>query len=291
MNDRQMAKLFWTVKAALVAVLLYVAVAAVIAPFQLETGLKPKAVAGDERPQEVTTTSPTPKTPRDYSAILDNDVFGSPGQATESNVASAETPAAAALPSAEKLGLKLRGIVAGGPVTSRAIIEETTTKLAIPYKIGDRVGPATVESIEPEQVILLHGGRRAVLQIHVGTTRADQPRTEKLEAAAPKPVATGQQVPQTSVRLGYVEELFRQATIKPYAKDGQIKGLRISGIEETPLTKLFGLRNNDVVQTVNGQDLNSKQKAFQVLKKARTQPSIDLQLLRDGKPKELSFDL
>lgn len=291
MNDRQMAKLFWTVKAALVAVLLYLAVEAVIAPFQLDTGLKPKAVAGDERPQEVTTTSPSPQTPKDYSVILDNDVFGGTGQAAESDGASVETPTATVLPSAEKLGLRLQGIVAGGPITSRAIIEDTTTKLAVPYKIGDRVGPATIESIEPEQVILLHGGRKAVLRMHVGTTGANQPPTEKLKAATPEPVAADQQLPQPSVRLGYVEELFRQATIKPYVKEGQTKGLRISGLEETPLTKLFGLRNDDVVQTLNGQDLNSKQKAFQVLKKARTQPKIDLQLLRDGKTKELSFDL
>jgi type II secretory pathway component PulC len=57
------------------------------------------------------------------------------------------------------------------------------------------------------------------------------------------------------------------------------------------LANLFGLRNGDIVQTVNGQNLNSKQKAFQVLKKARTQSNISLQLLRDGKAKELSFDL
>jgi len=37
--------------------------------------------------------------------------------------------------------------------------------------------------------------------------------------------------------------------------------------------------------------LTSKQKAFQVLMKAKTQSKVNLQLLRDGKSKELSFDL
>ena len=294
MNDRQMSKLFWAVKATLVAALLYVAVEAVITPFQLDAGFKPKAVAGNERPQNEIPTEAPPQARPDYSVILDNDVFTGSGQATASESTSAEPPTVVALPSAEKLGLRLRGVIAGSPVTSRAIIEDTATKVAIPYKIGDRVASATIESIEPDRVILLHGGRKAVLQLHVGAAPAEQnplASNKTPEVAPPSPAALDRQQPQPSVRLGYVEELFRKATIKPHIKDGRTEGLKITGLEETPLTKLFGLRNGDVVQTVNGQNLNSKQKAFQVLKKARTQSKIDLQLLRDGKAKELSFDL
>ena len=290
MNDRQMSKLFWAVKGTLVAVLLYVAVEAVMAPFQLDAGLKPKAVAGDERPQTEMATKTSSQAQEDYSVILDNDLFSGSGQVPAAESAPAEPPAEPVLPSAEKLGLKLRGTVAGGPTTSRAIIEDASTKMALLYKIGDRVGPATIESIEPERVILLHGGRKAVLPLHVTMPgkEAPAPAPQKPQPARPKPVAT---TPQPSARLGYVEELFRKATIKPYVKEGHIEGLEITGLEETPLTKLFGLQNGDIVQTVNGQDLNSKQKAFQVLKKARTQSKIDLQLLRDGEAKELSFDL
>ncbi len=54
---------------------------------------------------------------------------------------------------------------------------------------------------------------------------------------------------------------------------------------------MIGLRNGDVVQSVNGQQLTSKQKAFQVLMKAKTQSKIDIQLLRDGQSRNLSFDL
>ena len=294
MNDRHMSELFWAAKATLVAMLLYVAVEAVITPFQLDEGLKPQAVAGDERPQEEPPVEAPLQARPDYSVILDNDVFTGSGQAAVSDGTAAEPPTVVALPSAEKLGLKLRGIIAGSPIASRAIIEDTATKVAMPYKIGDHVASASVESIEPDRVILLHGGRKAVLQLHVGASSAEEnplASEEKPEPAPSAPVVIDRQQPQPSVRLGYVEELFRKATIKPVVKDGQTEGLEITGLEETPLTKLFGLRNGDVVQTVNGQNLNSKQKAFQVLKKARTQSKIDLQLLRDGKAKELSFDL
>ncbi len=294
MNDKQMSKLFWVIKGTLVAVLLYVAVEAVIRPFQLDTGLAPKAVSGDERPLDQIPTEPQPQTPPDYAVILDNDVFGGSQPLAETEGTSTESMTAPALPSAEKLGLRLLGVVAGGPITSRAIIENTETKVATPYRIGDKVASATIESIESDRIILLHRGKKAVLQMHVGTSPTNQAPAsarEKPVSATKEPATTDPQPPQPSARLGYVEELFREATIEPYIESGRTEGLKITGLEETPLTKLFGLRNGDVVQTVNGQNLNSKQKAFQVLKKARTQPKIDLKLLRDGEAKELSFDL
>ena len=67
--------------------------------------------------------------------------------------------------------------------------------------------------------------------------------------------------------------------------------MKITGLDQSPLAALVGLRDGDVVQTVNGQDLDSKQKAFQILKKARTQSKIDIHVLRNGKAKNLSFDL
>ncbi len=294
MNTRQLAKLFWATKAALIAILLYIALEAVIAPSQPGEKFRPKAVAGGERPLNDIQQATKPAARPDYSVILDQDVFNGAGSTATQDIAPADTSNAASLPSAEELGLILTGIVAGGPTTSRAIIEDGTAKVATPYKIGDRVGPATIESIEPDHVILLHNGRRAVLQMHSGNPAKGQEspvKTEKLEVMASEPTVVDRQEPRPSARLGYVEELFHKATIKPYLKDGRTEGLEITGLEETPLTKLFGLRNGDIVQNVNGQDINSKQKAFQVLKKARTQSRIDLRLLRDGDVKELSFDL
>ena len=83
--------------------------------------------------------------------------------------------------------------------------------------------------------------------------------------------------------------LFRQAIVEPYVEKGQTEGLRISGLEKIPDAALLGLRNGDIVQSVNGQSLTSKQKAFQVLQKARTQSQVSLQLSREGKITELSL--
>ncbi len=93
------------------------------------------------------------------------------------------------------------------------------------------------------------------------------------------------------VKADYVAEVFRKATIEPYVKNDRIEGLRITGLDKIPMAELFGLQDGDVIRKVNGQQLTSKQKAFQVLMKARTQPKVDIELLRNGKSKGLSFGL
>jgi type II secretion system protein C len=289
-----MSRLLWAVKVSLIAALLCVAVEAIVAPFRLDAGLKPKAVSGNERTLGMPQTGPEQQARPDYSVIVENDMFAGPNRSAGPDSPVPGAGDSAALPSAEELGLRLTGIVAGGRATSRAIIENAETRLTNPYKIGDSVASATIESIEPDRVVLVHAGRRVTLHLHVAPP-APAPdsagQEQKPETTDPKPVTGGQPAQPPSARLGYVEELFRKATIEPHVENGRTEGLKITGLEQTPLANLFGLRNGDIVQTVNGQNLTSKQKAFQVLKKARAQPNINLRLVRDGKAKELSFDL
>jgi len=53
----------------------------------------------------------------------------------------------------------------------------------------------------------------------------------------------------------------------------------------------LGLKNGDIIRTVNGHRLTSKQKAYQIFKKARSQAAMNIELLRDNETKTLSFSL
>jgi len=276
MNEKQASTLCWAIKALLAGILVYVAVEAATKPLHLRRALKPHAAAGDEQGPQIQGTSSEPRPPANVSRILENNLFMGPD--------TAPAPRTSAAASAEQeLGLRLVGTIAGGPITSRAVILDTATNTTRPYKIGDVVASATVESIRSDVVVLRHKGREKVLSRHADTT-ATQTRTRR------DPSGEGTARP-ASAKLGYVEDIFRKATIEPHIKNGQTQGLKITGLENTPLAGMFGLRNGDVVRTVNGQNLTSKQKAFQVLQKARTQPQIRIELLRKDQVKKLAFDL
>jgi len=68
-------------------------------------------------------------------------------------------------------------------------------------------------------------------------------------------------------------------------------GQNVADLENIPMAKALGLKNGDIIRVVNGHRLTSKQKALQVFKKARSQETMSVELLRDGETKELSFDL
>ena len=79
--------------------------------------------------------------------------------------------------------------------------------------------------------------------------------------------------------------------VAPYIINGQQEGLCITGLDDLSIARYFGFENGDVIQTINGQVLTDKKKAFQVLKKARSQSSLNFQLLRNDQKRDLSFEI
>jgi type II secretory pathway component PulC len=88
-----------------------------------------------------------------------------------------------------------------------------------------------------------------------------------------------------------MEAFLEKMEVIPYVEDGEEKGLCIAGLDNLNMAGYFGFENGDVIQTINGQILTSKQKAFQVLKKARSQSSLNFQLLRNQHKLDLSFEI
>ena len=86
-----------------------------------------------------------------------------------------------------------------------------------------------------------------------------------------------------------MEAFLEKIEAAPYVINGVEKGLRITGLDDLSPIGYFGFENDDVIQALNGQILNDKQKAFQVLKKARSQSSLHFQILRDQQKMDLSF--
>lgn len=290
MNEKHLIKIMWAVKALLIVVLIYAGFQAIMGRAHLGRVLDPDTASGEERtPDEQAAT--TADSPRDYSAIVRRNLFTGPDRLALQTGPS-RSQMLDSMGSAEQLGLKLIGAIAGGPAASRAIIQNTQNNTINPYRIGDAVASATIESILRDAVILRHQGRQLVLRLHTGTGAdgGDSKQSREPRSSASAAPYQGATVP-LSTQAGYVEEVFRKVEIEPYVKNNQTQGLKLSGLEKVPMAELFGLKDGDIIQTINGQQLTSKQKAFQVLMKAKSQSRIDIQLLRDGKSKDLSFEI
>ena len=279
-------------KLALVFVLGYVATSIVLFPKHQEAGLGPTQVLGRDRVHANEMTSPPELSLEDYTEIIERNPFG--GSSKWASIANGPE-----LAISEELGLALFGTISGNPVVARAIIKNLKTGVLDVYITGQKVGDARIESIDTDAVILTHNGERIILRLNItqsgsyssDNTQTSSPQTINKSGDVRADLSTQKIGTDVRTEIECVEAVLSKADIKPYAVDDQIEGLRITGLENISEAKELGLKNGDIIRMVNGHRLTDKQKAFQIFKKARSQASVSMELLRDNKTKNLSFSL
>jgi type II secretion system protein C len=280
-------------KLALAIALVFVALRTVFILRQVSVPLLPYSAVAAPGFSEVQAASRSRKVVSDYAAIFEKNIF------TSSTVRFGPEANSALPEASELLGLQLSGTVAGSPGVARAIIKDLKTNMSGLYKIGDTVGGATVERIEKNSVILICDSQRKVLNLfakgrsprNVDGRRPNQPAAHKQEVSETATNAGSEPEAKTLTRLGNIEKVLKTATIEPNEAGGKVEGLTIKDLGNSAIASELGLKDGDIIQTVNNQKLTSAQKAYQVLKKARSQSAITVNLLRDGKPETLSFPL
>lgn len=293
-------KVLLVIKLVLVLVLGHVVIKTAVMPRDVRESLAPSSAGGSEV-QPVAAADPVSDLPApDYSAIFARDLFGS---RVGTPVVGEPEPAADAgkfvAPSEDDLDIALIGTVAGSPAFSRAIIKDLDTNVLGLYKTGDRVLTASIEKIERNRVILRHRGRLKVLSQHNPDVRPADPGKAQptLQASAPGPgPAAPAPMPKavatsTAGRLRQTAMMLTKATVEPHAVEGEVDGLKVSDLDGIEGADSLGLKDGDVIRAINGHRLNSKQKAFQIAMKARSQPTLNVELMRDSKIETFSLPL
>jgi len=84
-------------------------------------------------------------------------------------------------------------------------------------------------------------------------------------------------------------ELMKSARIVPEQKDGKVVGVRMFGIRPDTLLGSLGLQNGDRLETLNGFNMASPEKALEAYARLRTASSLNVKVNRRGAP--VSIDL
>ena len=293
-------KVFFISKLALILVLSAVIVTTVTTLQDSGEIFAPTSAAGSENSGRVEAAGAAEISPENYSAIIEQNIFS--GSSLRANTSRWSDNAGGMVRSdGKELGLALYGTICGSPPVSRAIIKDLETNELGLYRQGDTVADARIETIKKDAVILLHKGQRKILNISMGQSQREEvdgarlaPAKNISETAKTNPpttfdTAVGSEFTTIGVKSRDAEGVLKKAIIEPYIVNGEVEGLRITGLEDKSMAKALGLRNGDIVRRVNGHRLTNKQKAYQIFKKASSQPALDIELLRDNKTKKLSF--
>ncbi len=288
-------KVLFVFKLALVLVLSFVIIRTVIMPRNPAEIFQPASAAGIENISAEEAEKPAENSVEDYSILVAQNIFGV-SDISDVEEKSPEVDDAVTL-AGEELNLELVGTVCGSTSVSRAIIKNTKNQQLGMYKTGQNIAGASINRIEENAVILLHNGKRKMLTLN----RAGESKNNTQALSSPVISETGkvagpvlpdeQSLAGAPTEIEHLEVILNEAAIEPYLVDGQIEGLKITDLDKIPAAKSFGLKNGDIVRRLNGHRLTSKQKAFQVFKKAKSESTVSLELLNNGETRELSFNL
>lgn len=281
-NKVKLAKILKITKIALITLLVLVAIPVLFTGRRVQEGIAANpldAVMDPESPPWLEES----KTSIDSETILRADLFDLGVQSARQNPNSygGETWS-------KSTQLRLIGTVAGSETIARAIIQDKQDNSTKIYRIGDRIGGASLLEIREQDIVLRENGRRKILRSSPAVAtrpRIKQPPLTRSSMRSQRtPVSLVTPAPHTTL----VADLMTKAHIAPTGPD-KPQGLEITGLEEIPMAKTIGLRDGDIIRVVNGQTVDTRQKAFQVLRKAKSQKKLILELTRGDQEKTLSF--
>lgn len=86
-------------------------------------------------------------------------------------------------------------------------------------------------------------------------------------------------------------ELMRQARIVPEQENGKVVGIRLFGVRPETLLGTLGMENGDRLQTINGFDMASPEKALEAYARLRTADKLTVQVNRRGKNMNLDYNI
>lgn len=86
-------------------------------------------------------------------------------------------------------------------------------------------------------------------------------------------------------------ELMKSARIVPEQKDGKVLGIRLFGIRPETLLGTMGFQNGDRLETINGFDMGSPEKALEAYARLRTASNLNIKVNRRGKDMSVDYHI
>ncbi|WP_279637165.1 MULTISPECIES: type II secretion system protein GspC [Corallococcus] len=202
------------------------------------------------------------------------------------------------------LPLRLLGtLVSQDPRWSMASIHELSGGVARSLMVSDAFKGARVFAIERERIVFVVDGRLEYIDGASLPGTGPTPVNAHPGAAMPGGSGLGKGIratgPDTHVvpredlteALAHLDELSMEARVVPAFKEGRPVGFKLFSIKDGSFYSRLGLRNGDVLQRINGLDLDGPDKALEAFMTLREARRIELQIERGGVPVRKTFDI
>ncbi len=205
------------------------------------------------------------------------------------------------LPVAGSINYKLVGtVVSSIERYSLAILIDNSTNTTGVYSVGDQLQDAVITSIERKRMYYKRGRRIEYLDLEE-VNKENVPKFKPAPAAVAPPSEEGVRkiaenkyvVSQSELEktLTNLNDVAMQARIVPNFEGGKANGFKIFNIKANSIYEKIGLKNGDVIQKINGFEINSPDKAFEVYQKLKDAKAINVEINRGGSNMTLDYTI
>jgi len=211
-----------------------------------------------------------------YQIIVDKSVFGPIGATL--TAANNTTPKVVS-----KSPLNLVGVFISPKEDPSAIIEDPRKQEQDVFLIGDMIfGEARLKAVFRDRVEIDRSGSIEILKLDEGLS--DDKDTSS---------GTGNEIvvseKELDDNLANLPMLLTQVRAVPYFKDGQATGLRLFAIKSGSLFEKIGLKNGDILKTINGNSLGDFSQAMKLFETLKQERSLKLVLERNREEQAFSY--
>ncbi len=278
MNQRY----FTIINGLLIAFSAYVAADTIDSIIAKKIEAVPTVIANTEKEQ-----IPAPKTDiNHYSVIFEKNLFGSDKPGSRPEDANSKLAA----------NIKLIGTVAGGHDSSYAIIEEDREQVV--YKLNQSISDGSrIIKISYKGITLKRtDGSLTDIPVFDDMNIVEIKTSNKVagQGSNIRRVADNKFVVDQREVTGSMEnmnQLLTQARVVPVIDNGKTTGFRIFAITPSSLYEKIGLINGDVIQRINGVEIDDPNKFFQTYQNLKDEKNVTVDIVRNGAKQSLNYEI
>jgi len=186
--------------------------------------------------------------------------------------------------------LKLIGTITG-PYPFAVILDPASNKQNL-YKRNDDIGNGwIIRNIEKNRIAVKKGERKELMEVKF--IDAEPKGDAAGSGLKPAPAGAGIRLNAADVEgaLSDLNKVMTQARVVPNLVEGKASGYRMFNIVPGSIFTKLGISNNDVVERVNGVEINSPDTMYQLFQQIKNEKKITLDLNRGGKRESVNIEI
>lgn len=201
----------------------------------------------------------------------------------------------------------------GSPEWSFAAIAGSSDGKTMLYRQGSDVDGSRVLAVHASSVVMSASTGACQLLMFEEEEQTPRPRTASATKPAAKPAdarSAGlsdeeltdgiEKISDTkfNIQRGLVDKvlanqgsLMKSARVIPHEEDGRVIGVKLYGIRRNSLLGRLGVRNGDMLRTINGFDMTSPDTALEAYSRLRSADKLTLAVKRQNKEMTIDYNI